>query len=350
MYFLLYSLIFEKKLQRFLPFVFLVWANTHAEFVIGLFIYGVYTLAQLIGQIKARKLQLKELVYPVASVAATLINIYGIELWITLAKELTLPVKSYVQEWSYMSTKTLSDSITLGFIIALFLVGGVAYKKPGKWYTFLVFFFLVFSVKSVYMARVFFMVCSIGLIVSVDTLMAQFANYFSEQNKKIIHKAVIFFSILFFAALTGNFAYKLWITSSDKNWGRLKRYPYDAVVWIQKSNIQGNILNNYDWGGYMIWKLPQYKTFIDGRMTSWRDDGKYFMKDYYVIMRLKDETSRQLLNNYIRTYNIKIVLEDPKTPMITYLKSLGWATAYEDKLSIVLVAPDLATPPTALHK
>src|SRR5205814_1427764 len=47
-------------------------------------------------------------------------------------------------------------------------------------------------------------------------------------------------------------------------------YPRGAVLFLQKQSLKGEIFALYDWGGYLDWKLPEKKVFVDGRMPSWR--------------------------------------------------------------------------------
>jgi hypothetical protein len=43
-------------------------------------------------------------------------------------------------------------------------------------------------------------------------------------------------------------------------------YPAQAVEFIDSSGLRGRMYNDYDWGGYLIWKLyPSCQVFIDGR-------------------------------------------------------------------------------------
>ena len=50
---------------------------------------------------------------------------------------------------------------------------------------------------------------------------------------------------------------------------RLKTWepvPSGAVAFMESHGLHGNILNNFDWGEYLIWHVtPQSKVFIDGR-------------------------------------------------------------------------------------
>jgi len=43
----------------------------------------------------------------------------------------------------------------------------------------------------------------------------------------------------------------------------LSAYPVAAVPALRQ--ISGNLLNEYDWGGYLIRYAPEHRTFIDGR-------------------------------------------------------------------------------------
>lgn len=42
-------------------------------------------------------------------------------------------------------------------------------------------------------------------------------------------------------------------------------YPVDASVWIAQAQPVGNLFNEYNWGGYLVWALRDYPVFVDGR-------------------------------------------------------------------------------------
>ena len=44
-----------------------------------------------------------------------------------------------------------------------------------------------------------------------------------------------------------------------------KLYPAKAAAWIETHRKPGPILNHYNWGGYLLWRLPDYPVSIDGR-------------------------------------------------------------------------------------
>ena len=62
------------------------------------------------------------------------------------------------------------------------------------------------------------------------------------------------------------------IMKSAKKYSTGNNYPDAAIGFIKNNMPKGNIMASYDWGGYLIWHLPEKKVFIDGRMPSWRWD------------------------------------------------------------------------------
>jgi hypothetical protein len=42
-------------------------------------------------------------------------------------------------------------------------------------------------------------------------------------------------------------------------------YPVEAARFVAARNFPGPLYNHFDWGGYLIWRLPQLPVSIDGR-------------------------------------------------------------------------------------
>jgi hypothetical protein len=97
---------------------------------------------------------------------------------------------------------------------------------------------------------------------------------------------------------------------SVNNYSEQNYYPVKAVVFLKKQNlVNGNVFTLYNYGGYLIWKLPGKKVFIDGRMPSWRredvfpNESNYAFKDY--LKMLEDEN---YFKKMAKKFNIKFVL------------------------------------------
>ncbi|OGC68199.1 hypothetical protein A2415_02785 [candidate division WWE3 bacterium RIFOXYC1_FULL_39_7] len=335
--FMLYALIFEPKLKKYLPFVYLFWVNLHAEFVIGLFMLGSHTLFTAVQKLrKGEKLTeiAKDFIVPAACAVVTLINPNGLGLHITLFKELTLPVKNYVQEWSHFDTSSVEKYVTYVFLLSVSLVGGfVLRKKAGLWYFLLAIFFAVFSIKASYMIRVMFIFSFYGFLYGLDHFFTKLMNFLDEHNQLIIKRFVKYSYVASLIVVLVNGSWKIIQASDIKYWSKESKYPYDAVVYLKQNPIRGRMLNAYNWGGYLIWQYPERQTFIDGRMTSWREDGKYFMEDYYKI------SQPETLNFYVEKYLITWVFDHPKSKLSRYLTQRNdlWEEYYRDDISVIFI-------------
>jgi len=45
-------------------------------------------------------------------------------------------------------------------------------------------------------------------------------------------------------------------------------FPIAGADFIEQAQLQGNLFNHYDWGGYLLWRLAPRTVFIDGRNPS----------------------------------------------------------------------------------
>jgi len=48
-------------------------------------------------------------------------------------------------------------------------------------------------------------------------------------------------------------------------------FPVDAANFLRKTEPPGPIYNDFDWGGFLTWYLPQYPVSIDGRNDLYGD-------------------------------------------------------------------------------
>lgn len=91
------------------------------------------------------------------------------------------------------------------------------------------------------------------------------------------------------------------------------------------------MLNSYNWGGYLIWALPEYPVFVDGRTDLYDDD---LLTQYLAAVRAEPNW-REVLQRW----EIGVVLLEPNAPLVTLLRQQGWQTAAADELSVILIPP-----------
>ena len=51
-----------------------------------------------------------------------------------------------------------------------------------------------------------------------------------------------------------------------------KLYPIEAATFVEEQGYTGPLYNHFDWGGYLIWRLPHLKVSMDGRANVHGDE------------------------------------------------------------------------------
>jgi len=111
-----------------------------------------------------------------------------------------------------------------------------------------------------------------------------------------------------------------------------EQYPREAVAYLRAHPVRGPMLNEYGWGGYLIWAFgPEHKVFIDGRADIYEYAG--VLSDYMKITLMDPEAVRLL-----RKYGIESCLVTRKAPLATLLSALpDWERIYSDELAALYV-------------
>jgi hypothetical protein len=110
-----------------------------------------------------------------------------------------------------------------------------------------------------------------------------------------------------------------------------KGNPTGAVEYIRRTGLAGPMLNEYVFGDYLIWALPEHKVFIDGRGDVYDWTGVFPQLARWATLA---EDPDILLNKY----KIRFCLLSRGSPMARVLPHLaGWSKAYSDDTAVVFV-------------
>jgi hypothetical protein len=106
--------------------------------------------------------------------------------------------------------------------------------------------------------------------------------------------------------------------------------PQGAVAELQRCCAQGRVLNDYAWGGYLIWNARNTPVFLDSRTDIFEHHG--ILLDDVRAITLRD--SLTILDHY----KIDSVLQQPDSGLVYLLKHTpGWRVQYEDAIAVLLV-------------
>ncbi|MBI3287142.1 MAG: hypothetical protein HYZ68_03755 [Chloroflexi bacterium] len=110
-----------------------------------------------------------------------------------------------------------------------------------------------------------------------------------------------------------------------------KAYPVEAVNFMIEKDLQGNLFNQYEWGGYLIWRLyPRQQVFIDGRADVY---GDAYIESYLDAFRLREDWRVPL-----ERYDIDLVLINRHSALASHLETdPAWERVYSDPLAVIFV-------------
>jgi len=306
----------NRKFRWFIPLLFLAWANIHGSFVYG-FAYGIYM------SIKERNYKLFLLI--LIGFVLTFINPYGVNLYVEVMRTMTdTSLHWQISEWRYLDIPFM----TIPFVIAW--MAGFALDGLKKWKNYLGFDVLAF-LASISSSRNLVLFITVALAVT-DERLRMVARKIPKQLDKPRRRFIVIVGAAFFVATIGTVVYGYWNFSIDPE----DYYPRAEVAYLEKDPCTGNLFNDYGYGGYLIWKLPGQKVYIDGRMASWSHGGQKYLDDYFNV--LKDEKARK---SQFRKYNIQCVLisegSASNKTIIKDLKKEGWKAPIRDNGGILLI-------------
>jgi len=110
-----------------------------------------------------------------------------------------------------------------------------------------------------------------------------------------------------------------------------------AVNFVKESEIKGPMFNNFDIGGFLIWKLPKEKVFVDNRPEAY--SVKFFSEIYKPMQESKEKWAE-----FSEKYDINFIFfsHGDATPwgqafMADIVKNQDWRIVYINEEVIVLV-------------
>lgn len=343
---------YYQRLRFFLPLFFLIWVNLHGGFFLGPVILFIFLATKFISE---KKINISDIVIFVFSFVLTLVNPYSLRIYWEVFMQLSdSSLRWNIYEWmpaffSYSPIVWIYIPISLTFLYK--------YRKSFSLFEKIMYFLLfagaLSSVRNLPLWAIF--ACPI-LFKSIVLFKNETKKY--EFGSSRFDKAYKFLLTLSAFALIFPVIIDLPGLSSISE----KRfYPEKAIEYLKKNQSSGQVLSEYGWGGYLIWKMPSKRVFIDGRMPSWRrenapkNESNYIFKEYKRLMngnislkeeRLKYNIDTILLPNYkevkgnsvekfLQKIEFRLEKEGKYGNIYKQVKKEGWKLIYEDETSLV---------------
>jgi hypothetical protein len=312
----------------FLPLLFLVWTNTHGSWIIGLGTIFVYWISGLVG-FRLGNLEAKpwtpterksiSLIF-LLCLAVLPLTPYGTEpatYPFEVASKLPVGVAN-VAEWQSMPFNLLGGKLFLGLLLGFILLQ-VMFRFTWRLEEFALFLFGT-MMACLHLRFLLVFVPFFGPVFA-----AMLARWLPPYDRKKDHYAL---NALLMAGVV--FAMVHYYPSRQDIQGRVSRaFPTGTVEYIRQHHVPGPLLNNYAFGGYLVWS--DQKVFVDGRSDPYERGGA--LADYLYITHMKPGAM-----SILSSYHIQSCLLQPDEPLATFLTaSPEWRRIASDEVSVLFV-------------
>jgi hypothetical protein len=309
-----------------IPPLFCLWANTHGSWSLGLIVFGLIAAAGLVegqwGRVKAERWtpsQLRKLVVTgLATVAALFVNPFGYHLvFYPFDMAFRQPLNiAHVAEWVSVDFHEPRGKVVLVLLVGLLLS---ALLRDCRW-ALAELGLMLFAMYSglTYIRFLFFL----GIVAA--PLLAKILDfippYRPEIDKPLLN--AIFIGVMVAAMV------RYYPTKSGLEVAVAREYPAEMLPFLKTHALDGPMLNDYLWGGYLGWNDRNRKVFIDSRVDMFEYTGVF--KDYLDLMGLKQPQS------ILDKYKIRYVLFPPDEPLTYVLEhDRGWKVVTRNQVSVL---------------
>jgi hypothetical protein len=109
-------------------------------------------------------------------------------------------------------------------------------------------------------------------------------------------------------------------------------FPVAATDWLVEHPQSGNMFNEFNWGGYLLYRLwPDQKVYLDSQTDFY---GEEFMREYEQILTAQGDWQPALDR---RAVTWAILPSD--APLASSLRDAGWLPLYFDSTAIIFRHP-----------
>jgi hypothetical protein len=311
-----------------LPPLFAVWVNCHGSYFFGLGVLGVYWVSSFLngrwglivaesGDRDTRKWLTGALVLCGLALCA---NPVGFRLLLypldTMFQQKT--GLSAVQEWQ---PPDLANGHTLAMIGVVIGICAISLVRRSELRVRDLLLLAAGFWLALHHSRMMFL---FGIVVS-PMFSRAVAPFIGPDRKRELPVANAV--LMLAAAAVAVFAFP---AKADLETQVTKGNPVGAVDYIRKAGLSGPMLNEYVFGDYLIWAMPEHKVFIDGRGDVYDWTGVF---PEYGRWATLSEDPKILLNKY----GIRFCVLSKDSPMGNVLPYMGWSRAYSDENASIFV-------------
>jgi len=319
-----------------LPLLFAIWVNCHGSFFLGLIVAAVFLFSSFLvfqrGSLVSERWNPRHsgmLAFALSlSIGALLLNPTGVkQILYPIDTLLHQPIGlSQVDEWQPLQLGDSRGLISMGVLGCIFLLV-IVQRKELFWHELMLLGLGTWLAAS--HQRMLFVFGILAAPCLSRLLSTAWEGYNADEDRPLPNAIFIAASVLtLFLAFPRN-----QILAEQVN----EHSPVKAVQFMKANHLSGRMLNEYVYGGYLIWATPELPVFVDGRSDIFEATG--VLGEF-----AKWATLQSNPNELLDKYRIDFCLLTRQAPMSSVLPLLhGWTTVYSDDNSVVFMRSGATT-------
>ena len=353
-----------------LPFGMVLWANSHGGFAVGFILYGIYflgilgctnLLADYFQIMKSAELHWKEktallrgntsgllegfalswkkhlrwrrfVLVGLVMVAAVALNPFGPEMLLYPFKTVGIDaLGSYIDEWqppNFHEIRIFPFLLLMGLTFGF--VGASRDRISGKDFL-LVGVFGTLALTAARNIALFALISPVVISragVKAWAVLREDAGWLSSSRQPASRlNQILNFSLLLLTAAAVLYKVSLVYPEAANREYFQQVFPVDAVNYLEEEDPQGRLFNSYNWGGYLIWELPEKPVFVDGRTDLYGDE---LIEEWVEVVQAGANWQEIL-----RDWNVDVILLEPERPVVRLLEENDWVLRYQDNQAVV---------------
>ncbi|NPV76882.1 MAG: hypothetical protein HPY59_10975 [Anaerolineae bacterium] len=336
----------------FLVILFVLWSNFHAGYSLGLIFLGCTILGEILNNLvglrkDSRPSWIKIFAlcgWTAACGIAVLLNPNGLGTWTVQFNTIHVgALQRFVVEWASPDFHDLAQQPFLWLLFATVLVLSLSPERPDGTHVISILCFAGLALMARRNIGPFALVAIPVLDRYGWSLLGSMLERF--KGKKILENYVIpggsepfqrkaspgvkLLNLLVIALLTIAATIKAYLVAypSFVEASMAEQFPVKAVQVLTENSPSGNLLNEYNWGGYLTWFSRKTPVFVDGRTDLFGD--KTIM-EWIDLIQARGNWEAQL-----DWFEIEYVLLQPDRPILDHLRESGWRLLYEDQGAVL---------------
>lgn len=334
----------KPQLWWLLPILMLLWVNMHGMFVLGIIIWGIYLVGSWLENPSRAWFTSPSskalLLGGFLSITATFLSPSGVHIWEAIT---SLGSNAYITSRipEYQSANFhMPETWPFILLLILTIIGFARSTNKAHWSHILLT--AAFAAIALYTSRMLPLFAIVAVPIIAKNVSELVQQEFPESRFVATEKN--------FSTMNATSNGWIWllvvaiavtaIFGSDGaidpggigNVFHESFFPVEAVEWLNENPQEGQMFNEFDWGGYLLLKLsPHQQIFMDGHTHIY---GETLTREYETVI-----TQHDGWQDIFDKYDIEWAIVRTKSAVIDGLAKMNWNIIYEDDTTTIMHSP-----------